>query len=692
MPYPTNAPKAKHDMCINKAKPLPTLKLHQLRQTFRQAKDFVKVCAVYSYADAPTPPLARSLCIVGWLEAPNNILKDAHTCTIAVKKLSSSLSTTDRTNSEALAQHLEINRWAVTAPDKYQRCCLLQLTTHHSQVATCRVVYLAQLPTGPCTPSGSPPTYHGMKRRKRRGPCTPPASPQRIQEKESNAIQDEQDVPLWKPPPIEDDQEAAPLWQPPPQNDDNDNVPLWQPPPQDDDNAPLWQPPPPPQEQDDQPSSWQSPFTNKSIPSTTTITSIHTNPHAIASDQFYSNLTRTLDTRAHSCLYHMRALNGWIKATLITELQQQSSNCRHRRRVLDLACGKGGDLTKWIRNGPLETYVGMDVAMGSLQDAAERMLHMQQSNKLPSNATLILADLGSDVPDGHISLLSWSLDDPQFTWRTTPLPTFDVVSIQFAIHYLMDTKERAERFFQTVGACLELDGSLILTTMDARVIYQALGGVGCDWRDNPPTEPLELTFGGGACTLTFQPEILQRIFHDSDPFGLEYTFQLTEGTDHAAGVGDAVHLPEWLTPLPVLEKLANAVGLELDYCVNFHEFVEERKDNTTYASAHASLYAMHVLNRHGSISPNEWNISRLYCAMKFTKKRRHPVVEMTSPTAISPTIKAKLLPQAMVQAKRKYASSWSSLRADEKNHWVEVELRSLADGEQVLKKKGELNK
>ena len=83
----------------------------------------------------------------------------------------------------------------------------------------------------------------------------------------------------------------------------------------------------------------------------------HTDSGAAAADKFYSNLTRSLGTRADSMLYHMRNFNGWIKATQIAELDpltidSSSANSKKRKRtkhplrVLDLACGKGGDLGK----------------------------------------------------------------------------------------------------------------------------------------------------------------------------------------------------------------------------------------------------------------------------------------------------------------------------------------------------------
>lgn len=43
-------------------------------------------------------------------------------------------------------------------------------------------------------------------------------------------------------------------------------------------------------------------------------------------------------------------------------------------RVLDLACGKGGDLGKWASHPDgVEKYVGSDIAFGSLQHLIERM-------------------------------------------------------------------------------------------------------------------------------------------------------------------------------------------------------------------------------------------------------------------------------------------------------------------------------
>ena len=144
----------------------------------------------------------------------------------------------------------------------------------------------------------------------------------------------------------------------------------------------------------------------------------HANEGAATADKFYSSLVRTLDTRADSRLYHMRAFNGWVKATQIAELDPRTgvgkkASKTQPLRILDLACGKGGDLGKWtLHPRGIRNYVGVDVARGSLKDAAIRARKMRKN--LRNRCTFTCADLGSDVPGrakgGRVQkLLSWSL-------------------------------------------------------------------------------------------------------------------------------------------------------------------------------------------------------------------------------------------------------------------------------------------
>jgi mRNA (guanine-N7-)-methyltransferase len=419
----------------------------------------------------------------------------------------------------------------------------------------------------------------------------------------------------------------------------------------------------------------------------------HADSTAQQADAFYSGLKRDMKSRAESRLYHMRSFNGWCKAMQIVELNPltradnpdaaasmtatgNNGNKKRRRngggglqpiRVLDLACGKGGDLLKWVNYyRGVSNYVGVDVARGSLRDAAERVQKLGLS-KLPQ-CSFVCADLGYDVvgsaKEKH-KLLTWRLTrdtlnqsvpqfDPVVGGGVKPQERFDVISVQFAIHYMMSTRQRARRFFKTVGDLLDVGGNLIATTIDARVILQHIMGMGIDWfrfmqqfnedgrlKDDADDEPIVVKVGGGACRLKFDRTVVKRLFEthigyndegssdrppvvdptDERNFGLTYTFTLVEGEDHAAGVGEAVDLPEWLSPIPMLAALAAEAGLEVESVENFHEFFKRREDVSEHGEAHNAMYKMHVLNREGSISEDEWEISRLYMAIKFTKVR-----------------------------------------------------------------------
>ena len=79
------------------------------------------------------------------------------------------------------------------------------------------------------------------------------------------------------------------------------------------------------------------------------------------------------EVRSSSRILHLRNLNNWIKFTLIHEYGPLQG------RVLDLACGKGGDLKKWKVQHPSE-YVGVDIAEGSIHDAVRRFKEIRGVN------------------------------------------------------------------------------------------------------------------------------------------------------------------------------------------------------------------------------------------------------------------------------------------------------------------------
>jgi SAM-dependent methyltransferase len=756
--YPTEAAVAKHNL-LSPRLPPQGRPLHK-EAGFETSSDLFgalqenlptnlkSLGTVYSYPDAPKPPLSRDLLVIGFasrsLPAIRKLVGDEdeipdclHKCIIAVKRADddhkAGLNQESLANSTVFASLVrrlqQEDSVAIVGRDKYNRFGIIKPIDQLKAQGSYRSEdFMALCYVGTVDSVKSFVTGGASSRRVSEPSYTP----------NNNGKSDDNDNGYMWEPPKSTDNDSNGLWQPPGVNtgDSADN--LWEPPSQTAPAGNPWDLPSSSSANNDNAyNSWQDETndSNKRKRDDDNESTFHKNTGAAAADEFYSKLTRNLDTRAASRIFHMRAFNGWVKGTQIAELNPtiKGSKPGSPLRVLDLACGKGGDLGKWVLHSRgIGNYVGSDVARGSLMDAAIRARNMKGKLK---RCTFTCADLGADVPGRLRSkkhkqmqkLLTWSLQgekgsqygDPKFEMMRgggiSQSDKFDVVSIQFAIHYMMQTRKRARRFFQTVSELLEIGGNLIATTIDARVVIAHLMNLGLNLHFDDPDHKgseAEIVVGGGACKIKFEPEIVKQIFQSKsdesnimdDMFGLEYSFTLIEGSDHAAGVGDAVNLPEWLTPIPVLTSLAREAGLELEYAQNFHEFFAKRADPNAFASAHTALYNMKVLNRNGSLSGEEWEISRLYVAVKFRKVAESRVTlddsddeqeeedndnndddddenddeEEEEDVVIDPVVKAKLMPQAMMKAKSAVGNDkWKGLTPEEKTKLIEAHVRKL---------------
>lgn len=167
-------------------------------------------------------------------------------------------------------------------------------------------------------------------------------------------------------------------------------------------------------------------------------------------DHYSGRKNQTLQEREASPIIHLRKLNNWIKSVLIQHYARPGD------AVLDLACGKGGDLIKWDKAG-IRYYVGIDIAQGSIQDCRAR--YNASNFRFP--ARLICGDCY------EVGLLD------QILAADHEAP-FDICSCQFALHYSWSTEARARRALANVSASLRPGGTFIGTMPDANVIIKKL--------------------------------------------------------------------------------------------------------------------------------------------------------------------------------------------------------------------------
>jgi hypothetical protein len=90
---------------------------------------------------------------------------------------------------------------------------------------------------------------------------------------------------------------------------------------------------------------------------------------------------RGREARQESRIFRLRKFNNWIKSVLIAkfipERTEEEIDEGRGLFILDIGCGKGGDLGKWQKQPQIQAYVGVDVAEVSIMHAEQRAAELR---------------------------------------------------------------------------------------------------------------------------------------------------------------------------------------------------------------------------------------------------------------------------------------------------------------------------
>lgn len=341
-------------------------------------------------------------------------------------------------------------------------------------------------------------------------------------------------------------------------------------------------------------------------------TGLPTAGHANVVAAHYNTLEdKGLDERLKSRIFYMRNFNNWIKSMLINEyLNQIKDNMRHNSpiRVMDMCCGKGGDLLKW-KKGNISYLICTDIASVSLEQCESRYKEMCSRSQRDRNAGRVYK---SEFIPG---------DCTKFRLRekySDPSMKLDLVSCQFAFHYSFESLPQAECMLQNAAECLQPGGFFIGTIPDANEILSRQRKSG------------KTSFGNDVYQINFQCETAPPLL-----FGAKYNF-------HLDGVVDC---PEFLVHFDTFVKLAKKHGLQLVRKEKFADFYQRmNKDGSgllqkmqsleTYPAMdsmsllgtneddyqHAKDYLKNKNDQKvGTLSKTEWEAVSLYLTFAFRK-------------------------------------------------------------------------
>lgn len=266
------------------------------------------------------------------------------------------------------------------------------------------------------------------------------------------------------------------------------------------------------------------------------------NTHIVA--EHYNKLKDGgLQERTKSRIFYMRNFNNWLKSMVISDVltrvrkEQGSSKSIN---VLDLCCGKGGDLLKW-KKGRIDKIICADIAATSVEQCEGRykeMVDRGHRERYPQEqfaAEFIAADCTK------VRLKSRYKE---------PNTTFDIVSCQFSFHYCFESYKQADMMLRNACECLSQGGYFIGTTVNALELVRRLRASD------------DMSFGNDVYKVTFKVDSKE----DLPLFGAEYDFQL-EGV---------VNCPEFLMYFQVVEKMAEKYGMKLIFKKPFAEFFKEQ--------------------------------------------------------------------------------------------------------------------
>ncbi|KAG0228801.1 mRNA cap guanine-N7 methyltransferase [Actinomortierella wolfii] len=273
-----------------------------------------------------------------------------------------------------------------------------------------------------------------------------------------------------------------------------------------------------------------------------------------------------VEKRKESAIFHLKSFNNWLKSVLISRYARQGF------RVLDIGVGKGGDLLKWSK-ARISSFVGCDIASVSVEQARARY---QSMRKPPFTAQFHALDCYSEpistvVPADQV---------------------FDMVSMQFCLHYSFETEEKARMMLHNVTSQLRPGGIFIGTIPDAYWIVKKL-------KSGPPNL---LEIGNSIYSIRFERRDTFELF------GAKYWFHLEDAIDDC---------PEYLVHMPTFKKLAGEYGLELVYNKKFHEVYQEASKEPELREL---LYRMNVIQDNAHLSEDEWEAANIYLAFAFRKK------------------------------------------------------------------------
>ncbi len=169
----------------------------------------------------------------------------------------------------------------------------------------------------------------------------------------------------------------------------------------------------------------------------------------------------------------MKKFHNYIKNNLINTYTNSIYFSNNKLSILDLACGRGGDINKFYFNKDVSLYVGVDIdndnLVNNIDGAIIRYKNLKKKNKNSPNMYFINGDAGAllTVENQKKAIGKMSSTNENLIQEYLIEKKFDIINCQFAVHYLLKNDVVWNNFVENINNHLKDNGYLLLTTFDA---------------------------------------------------------------------------------------------------------------------------------------------------------------------------------------------------------------------------------
>jgi hypothetical protein len=204
---------------------------------------------------------------------------------------------------------------------------------------------------------------------------------------------------------------------------------------------------------------------------------------SVSEDVYYNKASGNFKTEAMKDFHNL-----YVKKKLIVGVSKQGDT------LIDLACGKAGDLSKWI-SAKLSFVFGIDISKDNLENrldgACARFLNFKKTKKTMLSALFVNGNSAFDIKDGSAMLNEKAKQITSAIFGKGPkeadkigkgvakqygkgVDGFNVASCQFAIHYFLETPDTLKGFMRNIAECTKQNGYFIGTCYDGKLVFNEL--------------------------------------------------------------------------------------------------------------------------------------------------------------------------------------------------------------------------